>query len=277
MKKLLLLAAVAMGSFSAVNAQVDPCTPNPNYTPTGATGAGIEDLPCAKTNLQYKASSTVVIPVVITTEFGGNQATIRVCSVRVDNINNWPAFASTPQWAIFSGANQYAAGMWIPITASTEERACVSINATFTAPYNDSVVVEGVAKVSLTPANCNATIEVPFSQFDAANGGLPIGLVVADDCNFSVAEELSNNSFDVAQNFPNPVTGQSQIVYNVPAAGKVNFRITNLVGSVIADKTLAANSGKNFIDINANSFAPGVYMYSLSYNGSTVTKRMIVK
>ncbi|MGQ3012645.1 MAG: T9SS type A sorting domain-containing protein [Flavobacteriales bacterium] len=271
MKKLLLVAAVALGSFSVANAQVDPCTPNPGYTPSSPTGAGIEDLPCARPNELYKASSTIVVPTEVT--FGGS--TVKLCSVRVDSISNWPMYTTPPLFAIFKNGTQYAPGAWVPInTANPSDRACVSISATFTAPYQDTIRVRGTAKVG---ASCPGFLDVSFDALNA--GGIPVGFTVDPSCTYyvGVEENLSNNSFDVAQNFPNPVTGESQIVFNVPAAGKVNFRITSLVGSVISDKTIGANAGKNIIDINAGSFAPGVYMYSVTYNGSTVTKRMIVK
>lgn len=279
MKKTLLLAAVLMSSVAVSNAQVTACTPDPNYTPTSPTGAGIKELECAKTNTLYETSTTVVIPTVVSIAIspGNPPTTVRICEVKIDNIDNWPAHTIAPNWAIFKDNTQYAAGNWITVTDPTTTRACVSIEALFTAAYNDSVVVKGEAKVSLTPANCTFTVNVPFSTIDAANGGLPIGFVVADNCTYSVEENLSNNSFDVAQNFPNPVDGSSQISFNVPSAGKVNFRVTNLLGSIVADKMIAANAGQNNIEIASGAYAPGIYLYSMTFEGQTITKRMIVK
>lgn len=276
MKKFLLLTSLLATSVAFTNAQVTQCTPDPNYTPTGTTGAGIKDLECAKTNTLYNTSTTIVIPTVLTVPPTG---TFRICSVKIDNITNWPTFTIAPSWAIYEGSSQYAGGQWISITDPIATRACVSIEALFTQPYNDSIVVQGSAKVSMNVSSCaGLLIDVPFSALDANNGGLPIGFVVADNCTYSEEENtLSNNSFDVAQNFPNPVDGSSQITFNVPNSGKVTYRITNLLGSVIAEKQIAATAGKNQIDIAAGSYASGVYMYSLTFNGQTITKRMIVK
>lgn len=278
MKKILLLTSLFATSIAITNAQITQCTPDANYTPTSATGAGIMDLECARTNVVYNTSTTIVIPTVVTIPVDGNPTSVRICSVQVNNITNWPTYSVAPSWAIWEQGNQFAAGQWVQITQPTTTRACVSIEALFTAPYNDSVVVEGKAKVSLDANSCTALlIDVPFSEIDPNNGGLPIAFVVADDCTFGVDETLSNNSFDVAQNYPNPVDGSSQIIFNVPNAGKVNFRVTNLLGSVVSEKQINATTGKNTIEIASGSFASGVYMYSLTFNGQTVTKRMIVK
>lgn len=278
MKKFLLLTSLLASSFAITNAQITQCWPDQNYTPTSPTGAGIMDLECAKTNVLYQTSTTIVIPTVVSIPINGTTTSVRICSVQVNNIVNWPAYNNAPNWAIWEQGNQYAAGQWVAITQPNITRACVSIEALFTAPYNDSVVVEGNAKVSLDPLTCGALqLEVPFSEIDQDNGGLPIAFVVADDCTYSVEETLSNNSFDVAQNYPNPVDGSSQIMFNVPSAGKVNFRVTNLLGSVVAEKQINATPGKNTIDIASGSFASGVYMYSITFNGQTITKRMIVK
>lgn len=279
MKKLILTVAVFAATAMITNAQITACTPDPAYVPSSPTGAGIQELECARTNVLYNTSTTVVIPTIVTMPIAGNPTSVRICEVRVTNIQNWPTHTQTPNWAIFNQGTQYAAGQWITITDPTETRACVSVEGIFTAPTNpgDSVVAIGDARVSLNPASCASTMDIPFSAIDAANGGLPIGFVVADNCTYGVDDELSYNSFDVAQNYPNPVLGGTQISFTVPTADNVSFRVTNLLGAVVSEQNIAAQQGKNSIQIQSGTYATGMYMYSITYNGTTITKRMVIK
>ena len=49
-----------------------------------------------------------------------------------------------------------------------------------------------------------------------------------------------------------------------------------MLGAVIFDSNYKTTKGVNTIKIDSNSFAPGVYIYSISNGDKTITKRMIV-
>jgi hypothetical protein len=49
-----------------------------------------------------------------------------------------------------------------------------------------------------------------------------------------------------------------------------------MLGAVIFDSNYKTTKGVNTIKIDANSFAPGVYIYSITNGDRTITKRMIV-
>jgi len=267
MKKVLLTALTGMMAYGAM-AQV--CTPDPTFNPSSPIG-GIQDLPCAKQNQPYNEASTIVVPTVY--QISGQTAYI--CKVRVDSVNNFPANSSL-NYAVWYNGVSYGPGQWINLnTANSTDRACVRVNGTFTALYNDSL---GVFARVAAYGNQSCTIpllELPVTQL---NNGQPIkvGFIVDDDCVMGL-DNLSNNSFDVAQNFPNPFSGTSQIAFNLPQAGKVVYRLTNLVGKTVAETNINGNVGANYININSADYAAGVYMYSVSFNGQTVTKRLIIK
>ena len=89
-------------------------------------------------------------------------------------------------------------------------------------------------------------------------------------------DHLSATKFDVGQNFPNPVTGKSEIRFSVVNTENVDFKVYNMLGAVVYTANYKADKGINIITIEANSFAPGVYIYSLGNATQTITKRMVV-
>lgn len=271
MKKVLLTAFTGFLAYSAIG---QACTPDPNYTPTSAIGAGISDLPCAVVNVAYDESATIVIPP--TVEFNGTD--VYVCKVTVTSIDNLPASVSPVNPAIWYNGASYGFGQEITLLSNVD-RGCVKVAGTFTALYDDSLYVQGSIKAGFA-ANCATTFSVPFTGF--APNGIPIAFRVkasqaACDATMGIEETISNNSFDVAQNFPNPFNGESQIAFNLPEAGKVTFRVTNLVGKTVKDVNINGNSGVNYLNISSADYAAGVYMYSISFGGKTLTKRMIIK
>lgn len=280
MKKLLFTAVAGMMAFGSF-AQV--CTPDPSYTPTSETGAGISDLPCAIVGQAYDESATIVIPTV----YDYNGIVVNICKVRIDSVTNFPQTAGAPNYTVYYNGNAVGPGTWISLNMSgNNDRACVSVNNTFTAPYEDSLRAWAAVQLFLPAVNCAGSplATLPVSALN--NGaGIPIGVKVGADANdlagctavASIEESISNNSFDVSQNFPNPFNGSSEIAFNLPESGKVNFRVTNLVGKVVKDITINGNVGVNYINVNSADYAAGVYMYSVSFSGKTITKRMVIK
>ena len=89
-------------------------------------------------------------------------------------------------------------------------------------------------------------------------------------------ESLNLTKFDVGQNVPNPVTGRSEIRFSVANNENVNFNVYNMLGAIVFSANYKAEKGINTIVIEANSFAPGVYIYSVGNTRQTITKRMVV-
>lgn len=270
MKKLLLTAFTGILA-SAAMAQV--CTPDPNYVPTSATGAGISPLPNAVVNVPYNEAATVVIP----TGYNYNGIDVDICKVRVDSVTNFPAVQGSPNYTIYYNGSAVGLGSWISLNMSgANDRACVRVNNTFTAVYDDSLRAWASVQLYLPSANCagNALATVPVSALNDGNG---IGIAFKVLNSGGVDDVMSNNSFDVAQNYPNPFNGESQIAFSVPTSGKVTFRVTNLVGKTVKETNMNASTGVNYINISSAEYAAGVYMYSITFEGTTVTKRMIIK
>ena len=69
--------------------------------------------------------------------------------------------------------------------------------------------------------------------------------------------------FELFQNDPNPFSVFTNISYTCPVPMPVNLKVFNLLGKEVYTKIYLSNTGKNIIKLEADDFAPGIYMYSL--------------
>jgi hypothetical protein len=89
-------------------------------------------------------------------------------------------------------------------------------------------------------------------------------------------ESMNAAKFEVRQNNPNPFSSVSKIEFTSQNPADVEFKVFNMLGSVVYSKTIRADKGLNSYDLDASSFSPGIYVYSMKNGDKTITKRMIV-
>jgi len=81
----------------------------------------------------------------------------------------------------------------------------------------------------------------------------------------------------LGQNFPNPFNGTSTVEYVLPGAGQVKISITNVIGQEIAvpvnDQKAA---GAHSFTINSRELGSGIYYYTLEFDGTQITRKMII-
>ncbi len=150
---------------------------------------------------------------------------------------------------------------------------CSAANCTFPGNSKGCVVISGIpTQVWNKPIIVKALAHTAF-------GAIPKDLTgyrcIVESPTTGI-EQLSQTKFDVGQNFPNPVTGKSEIHFNSVNNGNVDFKVYNMLGAVVYANSFKAEKGQNVITIESNSFAPGVYVYSVGNSERTITKRMIV-
>lgn len=83
--------------------------------------------------------------------------------------------------------------------------------------------------------------------------------------------------FILSQNYPNPFNPSTIISYQVPKSGLVTLKIYDVLGREV--KTLVSkiqNPGKYKVKFDASNFASGLYLYRLSTNNFTTSKKMIL-
>lgn len=84
------------------------------------------------------------------------------------------------------------------------------------------------------------------------------------------------NGFIVWQNIPNPADNTTMLMYEIPTAGKVSIKITNVLGQALTQQIEDSKAGRHQIDLDVSSLANGVYYYTVSYDNQSVTRKMIV-
>jgi hypothetical protein len=81
----------------------------------------------------------------------------------------------------------------------------------------------------------------------------------------------------VQQNSPNPFDGVSEIQFTAEDNGVVQFKVYNLIGTVVQDYDISVKRGLNKLVLNARDFDSGIYFYSLAHGTNAFTRKMIVK
>ncbi len=89
--------------------------------------------------------------------------------------------------------------------------------------------------------------------------------------------EANNNDFKVVANVPNPFSNNTEVLFTLPNEGNVNLKVYNMLGKEVYNTTVAGNTGDNRIPVSAEKLTSGIYLYTLTYNNTTITKKMIVE
>jgi hypothetical protein len=84
-------------------------------------------------------------------------------------------------------------------------------------------------------------------------------------------------SFELAQNFPNPFNPTTTIGYSIPKAGEVQIEIINVLGQkVYSLMNPFSQSGYHQIQIDASNWASGIYFYRVTSGNQSLTKKMLL-
>jgi aminopeptidase N len=90
-------------------------------------------------------------------------------------------------------------------------------------------------------------------------------------------DRKSISSYHLGQNFPNPVAGNTVIVFNLPKASFVNLSLYDLNGKklmTMADKN--AEAGQNEIEVDLSQLANGTYYYTLKTDNFVSSKKLVL-
>ncbi len=97
---------------------------------------------------------------------------------------------------------------------------------------------------------------------------------------FSKAIEVNFGSpikFELSQNYPNPFNPSTTISFNLPKSGVVTLTVYNLMGEEIQILVEGyREAGIYTVNFNAEGLASGMYLYRLSTNGFTESKKMLI-
>ncbi len=89
--------------------------------------------------------------------------------------------------------------------------------------------------------------------------------------------ESNTNLLTVGQNQPNPFTGMTTVNYSLENNAVVTIDVYNVAGAkVMSINEGPQSAGAHKVQINAADLQAGVYYYTFTADGYTVTKKMIV-
>ncbi|MBI2417248.1 MAG: T9SS type A sorting domain-containing protein [Ignavibacteriales bacterium] len=84
-------------------------------------------------------------------------------------------------------------------------------------------------------------------------------------------------SFQLEQNYPNPFNPATKIKFTVPSQGNYTLNVFNLSGEEIATLlNKEISPGAHEVVFNAAQIPSGVYLYKLTGNGYSVSKKMVL-
>ena len=91
-------------------------------------------------------------------------------------------------------------------------------------------------------------------------------------------ELMVAKDFLLEQNYPNPVSGETIIPFEIPAETFVSLKVFNTAGTEI--KELAGKkyfAGKHTATFNARELPEGIYIYTLKTDDYTGSRKMIIE
>lgn len=98
-----------------------------------------------------------------------------------------------------------------------------------------------------------------------------------DPLQVNVSEDLAN-TFEVSQNYPNPVSGQTYFNVTLNEGANLNLEVYTITGQVVSVNDFGYKmAGTHNLNINASELASGVYFYTVSNGTDKVTRKMIVQ
>jgi hypothetical protein len=85
------------------------------------------------------------------------------------------------------------------------------------------------------------------------------------------------DKFSLSQNFPNPFNPTTNIHYSIPKAGNISLKIYDAIGNEVSTVVNGySNTGVFNAEIDASSWASGIYFYTLKTSEFQQTKKMVL-
>ena len=286
MKKTLLTLTLAIATIFA-SAQ---CTPDPQYTLAGIYPDSATGLPNALVGQSYNEVITIISPLDTSVIILGQAIPVTIQTIELTSVVGLPASFSydcVTANCTFAGGSTSCAVLYSTIDPSAADIGLYQIFM-----YTTTTVDAGLFGIqtqldtidhyyievsnSVTPSwNCDGQ----WNCSDPGNGN-GIHPSLSSCQSFCVATSVVNQfndfTFELKDVFPNPINNNAIIQFISGSSADVVFTVFNYLGEKIEERNIVANRGVNDIEINANNYANGMYLYSINNGMQIVSKRMVV-
>jgi len=145
----------------------------------------------------------------------------------------------------------------------------------------------GLTEFEIMPYTSDAPSHELSLIYNDFSGGVPVVRTISPEfeggnITISTAHKAVPENFAVAQNYPNPFNPSTEISYDLPEAGNVNFEVYNILGQNV--KTLVngyQDAGTytvtwNGDDESGSTVASGVYFYRITSGTYKDIKKMVL-
>jgi len=254
MKKLILsFAAFVAFTFSAYS----QCTPDPQFTVGGIYPDSATGLATAYVGVAYDEVITNVVPADTIIDLGLGPTSVPFVDVTLDNVTGLPpnfTYSCNPTNCVFPGNSSGCVNIYSTVNPSASDIGIYPLVIDVTATVNVPI---------LGPQSQPTVVDYYFIEIvDSAAMGL---------------QSYDSESFELKTIFPNPVVDKSRIQFISGKSQQVTFTVMNVLGKTILSKNISASRGVNELTISSDDFSNGIYLYSITANGKTSTKRMIIR
>ena len=237
--------------FISVQAQ---CTPDPQYTLVGIYPDSVTGLPNAIVGQPYDEIITLISPTDTSTVLFGQTIPVTVQTIELTSVTGLPASFSYD---------------------------CENPNCTFLGGSTSCAILSSpspnIAETGLHQIIMNTTTTVDAGLFGFQTQDDIIDYYYINVTNAtSVVNQFNDLTFELKDIFPNPLNSNAKIQFISGYSADIIFSVFNHLGEKIEEKNIAANRGINDIEISANDYANGMYLYSINNGMQIVSKVMII-
>ena len=116
----------------------------------------------------------------------------------------------------------------------------------------------------------------PQGRIDNA-GKATIAEAVANGFVASVSTISGINLEELVRVYPNPAKTSASVAISLSAPSNVEMSLLDVSGKVLSSKNYGSLNGKWNLDLNMSNYTAGMYFISLSINGNTITKHLIIE
>ena len=265
---LLLVNVFFIGFAAAQGCQPDPMFADSSagvypapFEATNSPNGGISESACI--NQPFYFNFTIVVSETIS--FLG--ATVELDSIVIEEVTGVPVGLGIPE---------------LPFVV------CNPGNCSFPANSQGCAAITGTATDANMPGDYNLVIEgkAYLTAFGPQDITFP-GSIFPGEYILTLEEENSGTCFVGTKNplseqigfkaVPNPTNGQTIIEINALIDSPMQFSITDMMGQVVRREMVDIHTGENQIAVDAANLPAGIYVYSLSNETGSISKKLVVR
>ena len=240
-------------AFAFVGAQAQ-CTPDPQFTIAGIYPDSATGLPNAMVGQAYNEVITIISPVDTSTVIFGQTVSVTIQTIELTSVTGLPpsfSYDCATTNCIFAGGSSSCAVL------------------TSAGPTSAEI---GSHQVIM---NTTTTVDAGLFGIQTQNDVVDYYYINVSNAT-SVINQFNDFTFELKDIFPNPVNSNAKIQFVSGSSANVVFTVFNYLGEKIEERNITASRGVNDIEISANDYANGMYLYSINNGIQIVSKRMII-